>query len=288
MTDTPSAEALKFAARLQDDHEKWCARGPAQYDIAFALDAFAAQAAAASREPLSEEDTEQLADELALRCVKDARDDEMFNVLTDDKWHGFISQTIRTALSKRSSEWCPIETAPWDTTDGDFLISSWNRRGDCNWVQIVRNPHNHMGMRVATHWARLFEPDAASIEVAQNRLDEISLSLLDTASERVKPDAGDLEQQYTPAEISLSILLPITEKGEIVAGVDAIELHYKIRDAIAKDRAEARRAEREKCAKMVDELAEDANRHGDLEYSEHLERFATRMRALTLSSEGRS
>ena len=49
MTQPPSAAALEFACKLQDDHERWCARGPARYDIAEALDVFAAQAVSAAQ-----------------------------------------------------------------------------------------------------------------------------------------------------------------------------------------------------------------------------------------------
>lgn len=57
-------------------------------------------------------------------------------------------------------DWKPIESAPVDTSKGDFLISCWTAQGDCAWVQLVRNPKNHHGMTIASHWAGLGIPPA--------------------------------------------------------------------------------------------------------------------------------
>lgn len=67
--------------------------------------------------------------------------------------------------------WMPIESAPQDTTEGDFLIACWTRHGDCAWVQLVRNPNNHHGLSIATHWAALIAPLNESIRDQQDRLD---------------------------------------------------------------------------------------------------------------------
>jgi hypothetical protein len=55
------------------------------------------------------------------------------------------------------SDWRDIASAPTDTTQGDFLITLFNRGNYC-WVQIVRNPTNHHGMSIASHWMPLPDP----------------------------------------------------------------------------------------------------------------------------------
>lgn len=114
----------------------------------------------------------------ATKCVAEVREDELFNVLTDDKWRRFIAQTVRAAIAEQQPVWLPIETAPEDTSQGDFLISHWNRRGDLAWINICRNPQNNLGMATATHWARLFEPDGESVAAQQDRLDAMILDSL--------------------------------------------------------------------------------------------------------------
>jgi hypothetical protein len=79
----------------------------------------------------------------------------------DDLYTGRVHRVaaVRKLLGNPSTEaggaWQPIETAPKDTSEGDFLITLRNSRGDFCWVQIVRNPRNHHGMSIASHWRKL-------------------------------------------------------------------------------------------------------------------------------------
>jgi hypothetical protein len=83
-----------------------------------------------------------------------ARDAERRGMITHDP-HVAIA---RYDAAEKDYGWLPIETSPVDTTQGDFLIANFNSRGDCCWITIVRNPKNHHGMTIATHWARMFYP----------------------------------------------------------------------------------------------------------------------------------
>lgn len=75
------------------------------------------------------------------------------------------------APSQPQPGWQTIESAPKDTAQGDFLISLWNSQGDCCWVNIVRNPNGHMGLKIATHWMPLGAPSNPSDLVAASVLD---------------------------------------------------------------------------------------------------------------------
>ncbi len=87
-----------------------------------------------------------------LRLLDEAR------VEAAKEWHERQNLAHELDEARAQSGWRPIETAPKDTTQGDFLITLFNSRGDSCWVQIVRNPIHHHGMSIASHWMPMPEP----------------------------------------------------------------------------------------------------------------------------------
>lgn len=104
--------------------------------------------------------SEKRAEQIARKIVWDTA---YQNPVGSSAWFGEIYEKcrdeIRAALAAEDeSGWRDIKTAPSDTTKGDFLIGLWNSQGDCCWVQLVRNPTNHHGMSIASHWMPLSDP----------------------------------------------------------------------------------------------------------------------------------
>lgn len=72
-------------------------------------------------------------------------------------------EALRQPSPAMMPRWQPIESAPsLENWRGDILIARFNGRGDCCWVTMVRNPINHHGMTIASHWMEI--PEAYFID----------------------------------------------------------------------------------------------------------------------------